>query len=135
MSTTTSETRSTTTARAHGEVRPPSAGPAGWTTVCDLARVPREGGVAAVVAGHAVAVFRTHDDRVFVLGNIDPASKASVMSRGIVGSKGGVPFVASPLFKHPWNLQTGRRLDDPEQRLPTHPARVIDGLVVVGPRA
>jgi nitrite reductase (NADH) small subunit len=134
MSTTTSETRRATTGRAHGEIRPSGAGPAGWTTVCDLARVPREGGVAAVVAGHAVAVFRTHDDRVFVLGNIDPASKASVMSRGIVGTKGEVPFVASPLYKHPWDLRTGRRLDDPEQRIPTHPARVIDGLVVVGPR-
>jgi nitrite reductase (NADH) small subunit len=46
-----------------------------------------------------------------------------------------VPFVASPLYKHPWDLQTGRRLDDPEQRVAKHPARVVDGRVVVGPRA
>ena len=60
-------------------------------------RGPPRGGVAALVHGEAVAVFRTHDDEVFALGNVDPVSRASVMSRGILGTRGDVPFVAGPL--------------------------------------
>lgn len=107
---------------------------AGWTAVCPLARIPREGGVAALVAGEAVAVFRTYDDRVFALSNLDPVSGASVMSRGIVGTRAGVDFVASPMHKQPWGLADGVCLDDPARRLPCYDVAVVDGQVHVGAR-
>jgi len=106
------------------------------TVVCPLDRIPRESGVAALVAGEAVAVFRTHDDRVFALSNFDPVGRASVLSRGIVGTRGedDVPFVASPLLKQRFDLHTGACLDDPAVAVPTWEVRVVDAMVVVGSR-
>lgn len=102
-----------------------------WTTVCPLARIDVEGGVTALVGGRAVAVFRTHDDAVYALDNVDPFSRASVLARGIVGTRGDVPFVASPMLKQPFDLRTGVCLDDPEVRVASYAVRVVDGVVEV----
>ncbi|ROR92451.1 nitrite reductase small subunit NirD [Nocardioides aurantiacus] len=108
-----------------------------WTPVCRLADVEVEGGVAALVEGRAVAVFRTWADEVFALSNYDPFSRASVLSRGIVGSRtsGGeaVPYVASPMHKQAFDLRSGRCLDDETVGVPTYDTRVEDGVVLVGP--
>nr|WP_207619448.1 nitrite reductase small subunit NirD [Nocardioides sp. IC4_145] len=101
--------------------------------VCRLERIPREAGVCALVDGRAVAVFRTHDDEVFALGNYDPFSRASVLARGIVGTRGDVPFVASPMHKQGFDLRTGQCLDDAAVRVPTYDVAVRDGTVLVGP--
>lgn len=109
-----------------------------WVEVCRLDQVLREGGVAALVRGEAVAVFRTWDDRVFALSNFDPVGRASVLARGIVGSRTvgaeEVPFVASPLLKHPFDLRTGVCLDDRTVAVPTYDVRLVDGSVLVGAR-
>ncbi|WP_028656242.1 nitrite reductase small subunit NirD [Nocardioides sp. J54] len=112
------------------------------TAVCRLDQVRREAGVAALVDGEAVAVFRTYDDEVFALSNFDPFGKASVLARGIVGSRTvrtaageeEVPFVASPLLKQAFDLRTGVCLDDPAVAVPTWDVHVVDGIVVVGGR-
>lgn len=117
--------------------------PDGFELVCPLDRIRREAGVAALIAGEAVAVFRTYDDQVFALSNFDPYGKASVLSRGIVGTRTvagpdgdseQVPFVASPLLKQPFDLRTGACLDDPATVVATYQVCVIDGFVAVGPR-
>jgi nitrite reductase (NADH) small subunit len=121
-----------------GQLASPAAGPpkrAVWTKICPLEELPVERGVTALVHGQAVAVFRTHDDRVYALGNHDPFSKASVLARGIVGTRGDVPFVASPMHKHPFDLRTGQCLDDDSVRVPVYDVQVVDGVVQVGPRA
>ena len=105
-----------------------------WVAVCPLARIARESGVAAWVQGEAVAVFRDHLDELHALSNLDPATGASVLARGIVGTRGGVPFVASPLHKQPYRLSDGVCLDDEEVRVPTYAVRLVDGVVQVGPR-
>ncbi|WP_134767873.1 nitrite reductase small subunit NirD [Nocardioides sp. 1609] len=102
-----------------------------WTTICRLDEIEVEGGVLALVAGEAVAVFRTHDDEVHALSNYDPIGRASVLARGIVGTRGGVPYVASPLHKQGYDLRTGRCLDDEEVRVATYDVAVRDGLVLV----
>ena len=102
------------------------------TPVCALERIDRESGVVALVDGEAVAVFRTHDDRVFAISNHDPFGRASVLSRGIVGTRGDIPFVASPLHKQAFDLRTGRCLDDPTVAVPAYDVDVEDGLVLVG---
>ncbi len=106
----------------------------GFEPVCRLDQIRREGGVAALVRGEAVAVFRTHDDRVFALSNIDPATGSSVLSRGIVGTKQGVDYVASPLLKHPYALATGECLDDPSLVATPYDVALVDGVVHVGAR-
>jgi len=103
-----------------------------WTAVCAVDAIPLEGGVAALVDGQAVAVFRTHDGSVHALGNIDPFSHASVLSRGIVGSRGEVPVVSSPMYKQAFDLRTGRCLDDEAVSVPAYDVAVVDGRVLVG---
>lgn len=103
-----------------------------WTEVCPVDAIPLEGGVAALVEGLAVAVFRTHDGGVFALGNIDPFSGASVLSRGIVGSRGDAPVVSSPMYKQAFDLRTGRCLDDDSASVVAYDVSVVDGRVLVG---
>lgn len=99
--------------------------------VCAYDALLPERGVAALVGDRQLALFRTHDGAVHALGNRDPFSGANVLSRGIVGSRGDVPTVASPMFKQVFDLRTGLCLDEPEVRLPSYPVRVVDGQVVV----
>ena len=107
-----------------------------YTLVCRLDDIEVEGGVACLVRGEAVAIVRTHDGNVHAISNYDPFSKASVLARGIVGSRstadGDVPFVASPMYKQAFDLRTGQCLDDAAVRVPTYDVRVDDGLVLVG---
>ena len=102
------------------------------TVVCAVADIPLEGGVAALVDGVAVAVFRTHDGSVHAIGNVDPFSGASVLSRGIVGSRGEAPVVSSPMYKQAFDLRTGACLDDASVSVPSYDVSVVDGVVLVG---
>jgi nitrite reductase (NADH) small subunit len=63
------------------------------------------------------------------IGNRDPFSGASVLSRGIVGSRGDVVTVASPVYKQRFDLRTGRCLDDETVAVPVHGVRVVDGWI------
>lgn len=115
----------------------PGAEAAGdWTDVCALDDLTPERGAAALVGRAQVALFRTHDDRVYAVQQDDPYSGAHVISRGIVGSRGEAPTVASPMYKQVFDLRTGECLD-PVGRQPvdlrTWPVEVRDGRVLLGP--
>jgi nitrite reductase (NADH) small subunit len=69
---------------------------------------------------------------VYALANTDPFSGANVLSRGIVGSRGEVPTVASPMFKQVFDLRTGLCLDDPSVAVAAYAVEVVDGQVLVG---
>jgi nitrite reductase (NADH) small subunit len=103
-----------------------------WVVVCPYRRLEPERGVAALVEGTPVALFRLHDGTVLAIGNVDPFTGASVLSRGIVGTRGEAPTVASPLHKQVYDLRTGVCLDAPEVRVPVYPVRVSGGLVELG---
>lgn len=100
-----------------------------WMSVCRYDDLQPERGVAALVAGHQVALFRTFDGVLHALDNRDPFSRAYVLSRGIVGTHGDVPTVASPIFKHRFDLRTGRCLTDPDVSVATHHVRRVGGIV------
>lgn len=102
-----------------------------WETVCSLDRLLPERGVAALVGGEQVAIFRTHDGSVYGLGNLDPFSGAAVLSRGIVGDRSGVPTVASPVYKQAFSLLDGHCLDDPDVSVPTRAVRISGDSVQV----
>lgn len=110
-------------------------GTRGWTTVCWLRQLQPGRGVAALVYGEQVALVRTAQGWVHAVGHQDPRSGAMVMARGIVGSRGERPTLASPLYKQVFDLETGVCLDDPAQRLPVHEVAVVGGLVSVRLRA
>jgi nitrite reductase (NADH) small subunit len=102
------------------------------TVLCRYDALLPDRGVAALVGEVQIALFRLHDGTVFAIGNQDPYSGANVMSRGIVGSRGDVPTVASPMFKQVFDLRTGVCLDDPAVSLPVYPVEIVDGMVRVG---
>lgn len=102
-----------------------------WTPVCRYEDLIPERGVAALVDGAAVAIFRTHNGALHALSNLDPFSNASVLSRGIVGDRGGRATVASPIYKQVFELATGTCLDDPTVSITTYPVRVVGGIVEV----
>jgi nitrite reductase (NADH) small subunit len=102
-----------------------------WVAVCDASRLSPERGVAALIDGTQVAIFRTFDGMLYAVGNQDPFSGAFVLSRGIVGSRADVATVASPLHKQVFDLASGRCLDDEAVRLPTYGVRECDGVIEV----
>ncbi|MFT4085175.1 MAG: nitrite reductase small subunit NirD [Nocardioides sp.] len=101
------------------------------TRVCRLDDLDPETGVAALVDGQAVAVFKTYDGDVFALANYDPFSRASVLARGIVGTRGSVPFVASPMHKQAFDLRTGQCLDDETVRIASYRVEISEGFIMV----
>ena len=102
--------------------------------VCPLEDIVPNSGVAALVDGEQVAVFRLDDNSVHAVGNRDPYSGANVISRGIVGDLNGELVVASPVYKQHFALRTGRCVEDEAVGIPVYRARVEDGHVVVEPR-
>jgi nitrite reductase (NADH) small subunit len=103
-----------------------------WISICRYDRLEPERGVAALVDGTQIALFRTSDGSLFAIDNFDPYARAHVLSRGIVGSRGAAPTVASPMHKQVYDLRTGQCLDRPEASVRTYPVRCRDGLVEVG---
>lgn len=102
-----------------------------WTAICDYHRLEAERGVAALVDGVQVAIFRTYEGELYAIGNRDPIAGAQVMSRGIVGTRADVPTVASPLHKQVYDLRTGECLDVPGVAVPSYPIRRNGDLVEV----
>jgi nitrite reductase (NADH) small subunit len=106
--------------------------PADWRPICRLDDLLPGRGACALLDGEQIALFLLPDGIPYAVGNYDPYSRAHVMSRGLVGSRGDIPTVASPLYKNVFDLRTGRPLDDPDgPALPTYPARVTEHAVEV----
>jgi nitrite reductase (NADH) small subunit len=102
-----------------------------WTAVCALDVLAVDRGAAALVDGHQVAVFRLASGDVYAIDHRDPFSEANVLARGLVGTRGDVPTVASPVYKQVFDLTTGRCLDDESVAVKSWPVRVVDGVVEV----
>jgi len=102
-----------------------------WTDVCRYADLAPERGVAALIGATPVAIFRTFDGMVHAIDNRDPFTGQSVLSRGIVGTHGDEPTVASPLFKQAFSLRTGHCLTEPGMRVRVFAVRCRDGVVQV----
>ena len=102
-----------------------------WVAVCRYEQLLPERGVAALIDGRQIAIFRTFDGALHAIDNLDPYARAQVLARGIVGTRGDAPTVASPLHKQVYDLRTGHCLDRPELAVRTYPIRCRDGTVEV----
>lgn len=107
-----------------------------WTAVCNLGDIVPNTGVCALFNGEQVAVFHVDDgdgdQQVYAIGNYDANSGASVISRGLVGSLGKRIVVASPIYKHHFDLRTGECIEAPEHSVHSFRARIAEGKVWVG---
>ncbi|TKV29516.1 nitrite reductase small subunit NirD [Arthrobacter sp. NamB2] len=101
-----------------------------WVGVCSLDDLEECWGEAALVGHEQIALFRLPERRVYAVGNIDPRTGAAVMARGIVGSRGASPTIASPLHKEVYDLSTGECLSGGEG-LRAYPVRCIEGIIEV----
>lgn len=135
------------TVPAEGPQGGPAAGPdAPWERVCHVDDLFPERGAAALLGTDGdparrtqVALFRLTDGRVLAVQQQDPFSGANVLSRGIVGTRGGVPTVASPVYKQVFSLLTGECLETAgyspkpglDADLRAFPVEVRDGVVHV----
>ncbi|MEV0649673.1 nitrite reductase small subunit NirD [Phytomonospora sp. NPDC050363] len=101
-----------------------------WVRICPpTALLPERGTAALLPDGSQVALFPLADGRLYALDNLDPFSGAQVLSRGVLGDRGGVATVASPMHKQVFALDSGRCLDDENVMVATHPVRLRDGYV------
>jgi nitrite reductase (NADH) large subunit len=111
--------------------------PLAWTGICALDDIVPNTGVAALVGGRQVAVFRVVADvadpgSLYAIDNYDPSSGANVLSRGLVGDLKGELVVASPIYKHHYSLRTGQCLEAPETSVRVYAVRLEEGMVQVG---
>ena len=103
-----------------------------WTAICTLRDIVPNTGVCALVDRRQVAVFRIgRGEDVYAIANFDPNAQANVLSRGLIGNLGPRTVVASPIYKHHFDLRTGECLEAPEHSVDAYAARVYDGKVWV----
>jgi assimilatory nitrate reductase catalytic subunit len=101
-----------------------------WVRVCSLRELDPGRGVAALVDGQQVAIFLLHDDagepssRLRAIDNRDPISGANVLARGLLGTRGDVHYVSSPMHKHRFDLDSGECLDAASAGVRVWPVRV-----------
>lgn len=104
--------------------------------ICKLDDIVPETGVCALVNEKQVAIFRTHDDKLFAIDNHDPFSHANVLSRGLIGGAkdeegNNVLYVASPIYKQRFDLSTGQCLDDESVKLTAYNVKLDGGNVCI----
>jgi nitrite reductase (NADH) small subunit len=129
-----------------------SGSPIRWERACLVSDLFPERGAAALFGDVQVALFRLPEPsagtgadggdgaQVYAVQNLDPFSGAHVISRGIVGTRAGVPTVAAPVYKQVFSLVTGECLvtadktpqGDLAPNLLTYPVEIRDGAVHVG---
>jgi len=103
-----------------------------WTAVCAPEDILPDTGVCALVEGVHVAIFHVAAKQAFLaIDNVDPKSRASVLSRGLVGNLGERVVVASPLYKNHFDLYSGECLEAPEHSVRAHRVRVHEDRVLV----
>ena len=100
-----------------------------WVPTCEVADLEPGWGEVALLGRTQVALLRLDEEEVYAVDHHDPHTGAPVMARGILGSRGDRPTIASPLHKEVYDLGTGECLTDPSLALGTVPVRVVDGAV------
>jgi nitrite reductase (NADH) small subunit len=102
-----------------------------WRSACSLDELEPFWGEAILLGDRQIALFFISSDEIYAVDHIDPDTGAAVMARGIVGSRGDRPTVASPLHKQVYDLETGACFDDPLLALATYRTRIVDGSIEI----
>lgn len=103
-----------------------------WQAICKVSDIAPNTGVCALVEGKQVAVFKqAATNKLFAVGNYDPAGQANVLSRGMLAELGGQVTIASPLYKHHFCLSSGVCLEDNELSIPVYGVRVTEDKIEV----
>lgn len=103
-----------------------------WTCIGDSKDFPLHLGTCVKVNDIQIAIFHLPTDgQWYAVQNYNPINQRMVLSRGIVGDKNGVPYIACPLHKHHYSLETGLCLTDANYSLQTFPIKEEDGQLML----
>lgn len=102
-----------------------------WERTCRVDDLEPSWGEAALVRSRQIALFLVSADEIYATDHMDPRTSSPVMARGILGSKGERPTIASPLHKEVYDLGTGECFTDPALFLLTFRTRVVGGFIEV----
>ncbi|WP_440878574.1 nitrite reductase small subunit NirD [Vibrio natriegens] len=100
--------------------------------ICHINDIVPGTGVCALFNGEQVAVFRpTEVEEVLAISNTDPFFQSNVLSRGLICQHQGELWVASPLKKQRFNLNTGVCMEDEGFSVKAYKTRVTNGDVEI----
>ena len=102
-----------------------------WATTCKVADLEPGWGEVALIGTRQIALVRISEEEVYAVDHHDPHTGAPVMARGIVGSRGDRPTIASPLHKEVYDLGTGECFTDGSLALRTYRTRIVGGMIEV----
>lgn len=85
-------------------------------------------GRAVKVADKEIAIFRTTEDRIFALLNVNPHKKGGPLSEGIVSGNN----LYDPLYDTKINLETGSVYAPDQGQAVAYPIRLENGEILVG---
>jgi nitrite reductase (NADH) small subunit len=111
--------------------RRPDAQRTEWVRACRVDDLEPSWGEAVLLRMRQIALFLLSPREVYAVAHEDPAVGAPVMARGIVGSRGDRPTVASPLHKEVYDLGTGECFTDPALALRTFRTRIVGGFIEI----
>jgi nitrite reductase [NAD(P)H] small subunit len=97
-----------------------------WIDIAALDDIPQRGARVVKTRLGCVAIFRTHDDRVFALDDSCP-HKNGALSEGIVHGAS----VTCPLHNWVISLETGMAQGADEGQVATHGVRVEQGRILL----
>ncbi len=104
-----------------------------WVRAAPVEAFPTDGGACVKVGCRQIAVFNfARRGEWYACQNLCPHKKQMVLSRGMVGSAGGVPKVACPLHKNTFSLVSGECLSSDIEPIQTYPVKIEDGYVLIG---
>jgi len=101
-----------------------------WIDIAALDDIPPRGARVVQTAAGCVALFRTHDDRVFALDDRCP-HKGGPLSEGIVHGTA----VTCPLHNRVIDLASGEAQGADQGRVATHAVRLEAGRILLDARA
>ena len=103
-----------------------------WTSIGNTSDFPLHLGTCVKIKETQIAVFHLPTEgKWYAIQNYNPINQRMVLSRGLVGDENGVPYVACPLHKHHFSLETGMCLSDPAHTLQTFPVKEEDGQLLI----
>ncbi len=103
-----------------------------WQTICHKDDLVKHSGVCALLENEEqIAIFQLDEEKVYSVGNWDPIGEANVLYRGIIGDTQGEIFVASPLYKQRFVLNSGKCLDDDTVSINAYDTRIENEQVQV----
>ncbi len=104
-----------------------------WFKAARVVDFPENGGACLRYKDMQVAVFNfSRRNEWYACQNLCPHKMQMILSRGMIGSKGGEPKVACPFHKRSFSLKTGQCLNAEESGIAVFPVRIEDGYVYVG---